>query len=438
MSSPKVLALVLAGGEGSRLYPLTAQRSKPAVPFGGGYRIIDFVLSNLVNSHILSIYVLVQYKSQSLIEHLHLNWRLKTLMPDQFITEVPPQQQMGMKWFRGTADAVYQNLHLIRQHQPDYVAVLSSDHVYRMDLGQMLDSHREREADISVATLPVPLSRASCFGVVDVTAGGRITGFQEKPPLPRSLPDRPGSALASMGIYLFSTEVLETMLEQAQRQGLRDFGGDILPRLVSSQRLYAYDFTDNRIPGLKPNEIPAYWHDVGTIETYWEAHRDLLGTEPRFDLFNPHWPIRCYHNNGPAVRLLGQRVDNCLVGSGTTSRAALMTGCILGQNVVVDEGARLEDCIIMDHVHIGRNSRLRHTIVDRYNRIEPDSVIGWNPEIDRQHYHLDPSGLVIVPRGVKNPPAERGRRRESWPHPAPPYRRSTPASRTGYPGAGGV
>ncbi len=399
MNNPKVLALVLAGGEGSRLYPLTAQRSKPAVPFGGGYRIIDFVLSNLVNSHILSIYVLVQYKSQSLIEHLDLNWRLSSVQLDQFIIEVPPQQQIGTEWFRGTADAVYQNLHLIRQHQPDLVAVLSADHVYRMDLGQMLDSHRELEADISVAALPVPLSRASCCGVVGVTVGGRIVEFQEKPLHPRSLPDRPGLALASMGIYLFSTGVLENVLEQAQRQGLYDFGRDILPRLTSSQRLYAYDFTDNRIPGLKPHETPAYWRDVGTIEAYWEAHRDLLGHEPRFDLFNPRWPIRCSHHDGPAVRLLGQQVDNCLIGSGTTSRAALMAGCILGQNVVVEEGVRLEDCIILDHVHIGRNSRLRRAIVDRYNRIEPDSMIGWNPEFDRQRYHLDPSGVVIVPRG---------------------------------------
>lgn len=399
MNIPKVLAMVLAGGEGSRLYPLTAERSKPAVPFGGGYRIIDFVLGNLVNSQILSIYVLVQYKSQSLIEHLDINWQLSPVLLDHFIVDVPPQRENGDDWFQGTANAVYQNLKLIHHHRPDIVAVLSADHVYRMDLQQMLSHHLERRADVSLAAVSVPLSQASDFGVVAVAGDGRIHAFQEKSAQPEPMPGNPDQALASMGIYLFSTDVLVDVLERAQQQNLHDFGRDVLPWLVDTHRLFAYDFTENRIPGLKPYETPAYWRDVGTIEAYWQAHRDLLGLEPRLDLYNPHWPLRVGRHDGPPIKLLGRRVENSIIGSGSLNKASTLRNCVIGQAVVLDEGSELEDCIVMDHVHIGRDCRLRNTIVDRYNTIEAGTTIGWNPEIDRQRYHLDSSGLVIVPRG---------------------------------------
>ncbi|MDX1605411.1 MAG: glucose-1-phosphate adenylyltransferase [Candidatus Competibacterales bacterium] len=405
MAIPKVLAIVLAGGEGSRLHPLTAERSKPAVPFGGGYRIIDFVLGNLINSQLLSIYVLVQYKSQSLIEHLDVNWQLSPVLLEHFIVEVPPQRESGDAWFQGTANAVYQNRRLICQHQPDLVAIVSADHVYRMDYRQMLSYHLDMRADVTLAVNRVPLSWASDLGVVDVNEQGRVQAFQEKPAHPPQMPGSADRTLASMGIYLFSTEILMEVLEQVEERNLHDFGHDVLPFLLDSHhRLFAYDFTENHIPGIKPHEIPAYWRDVGTIDAYWQAHQDILGPQPPFDLFNDQWPLRVGRNAGPPAKLLGQQVENCMIGSGTFSKAKVLRNSIIGRGVLLEEGVEVEDCIITDHVRIGRNARLRRTIVDRYNHIPANTVIGEDSESDRQRFHLDPSGLVIVPRGQKVDP----------------------------------
>lgn len=290
-SAPRIVALVMAGGQGSRLRPLTETRSKPAVPFGARYRIVDFVLSNLVSSGVSTIYLLVQYKSQSLIEHIRKAWTISPLFHDCFVTVVPPQMQSGPDWFAGTADAVCQNLGLITDHHADLVLVCSADHVYRMDIGQMIDFHFERAADVTLAALPVPVERASSFGIIDADEGARVLGFDEKPEHPRPLPEDPTRAYASMGNYLFDARTLVRKLRDARRHQETDFGCHVLPRLLETHRLFAYDFTRNRVPGVKDHEEPCYWRDVGTIDSYFDAHQDTLGDEPRLDLFNPEWPI---------------------------------------------------------------------------------------------------------------------------------------------------
>lgn len=399
MKRRKILAFVLAGGEGTRLHPLTAVRSKPSVPFGGRYRIVDFVLSNLINSRINSVYLLVQYKSQSLIDHVRRAWALSSVIPDQFVTVVPPQMRTGPEWFQGTADAVSQNLNLIRQHNPELVAVFGADHIYRMDVWQMARFHREREAHVTVAALPVPLDQASAFGVLATESDGRVRAFQEKPDRPAPMPSDPARAYASMGNYLFDAEVLAQALLAAHQRGEHDFGRHVLPRLMDSHRLFAYDFTTNRVPGLKPHEEPAYWRDLGTIEAYYAAHRDVLGLKPRFDAFNPEWPIYSSNYQGPVARIIGGTVENSILAAGTLINGATVRNSVIRREVVLEPGVELEDCVIMDYVVIKKGSRLRRTIVDRYNTIEAGSRIGFEPELDRRRYHVSPTGITVVAAG---------------------------------------
>jgi len=289
---PRVLGIVMAGGRGDRLQPLTRSRSKAAVPFGARHRLIDYVLSNFVNSGIYALYVLVQYKSQSLIEHVSGTWRIGGRLPETFVTVVPPQMRGGETWYRGTADAVFQNLNLIRDFGPELVAVFGADHVYRMDLRHMIQFHLASRADVSVAARPVPLAEASEFGVITTGADGRINAFAEKPRSPEPMPGDPTSALGSMGNYVFATEVLvDALREDAARQSDHDFGRTIIPELLRRHRLFAYNFRDHRVPGVRPHEEPAYWRDVGTIRSYYEAQMDQLGAAPAFDLDNPRWPI---------------------------------------------------------------------------------------------------------------------------------------------------
>lgn len=394
-----VMAMVMAGGQGSRLQPLTHKRSKPAVPFGSRYRIVDFVLSNLVNSGVYTIYLLVQYKSQSLIEHIRKAWTISPLFPDQFVTVVPPQMLGGYGWFAGTADAVCQNLNLIEHQHPELVLVYGADHIYRMDVNQMIGFHVEREADVTVAALPVALEQAPNFGIVAAEPDGRIRGFQEKPAHPAPMPDDPGRAYASMGNYLFTAGALVRALREAHRRGDTDFGQHVLPRLLANHRVFAYDFTRNVIPGLKTHEEPAYWRDVGTIDAYFEAHRDTLGAEPRLDLFNPQWPIYSSNYQGPVARVISGEIDNCLLGTATEIHNARLRNSIIRREAVVEDNAEIEDCIIMDYVRVRRGSCLRRTIVDRHNLIERNSRIGFDPEADRRSYTVSPSGVVVVPRG---------------------------------------
>ena len=398
IGQPEVLAMVLAGGEGSRLQPLTAGRSKPAVPFAGGTRIVDYVLSNLVNSRVYAIYLLVQYKSQSLIEHVHRSWTLSPVIPGHFITIVPPQMREGPEWFQGTADAIYQNLNLVEQHSPRVVAVFGADHVYRMDVRQMLAFHRERRADVTVAALPVPVERAGAFGIIGTEADGRIREFLEKPERPPGMPGRPGMAYASMGNYLFDTEVLKGVLEEAREQGGADFGRHVLPRIVASRRLYAYDFATNSVPGVKSYEEPGYWRDVGSLDAYFDAHQDLLGAEPRFDAFNLEWPIHSGSYVGPVARILSGTVNNSMISSGVRIDGAHLRNSVLRYDVRVDTGAEIEDCVIMDHVHVKRGARLRRVIVDRYNTIDEDDRIGFDAAADARRFTVSPGGVVVVPR----------------------------------------
>jgi glucose-1-phosphate adenylyltransferase len=396
----RTLAMIMAGGKGERLHPLTRERSKPAVPFGGRHRLIDFVLSNFVNSDLHSIYVLVQYKSQSLIEHLRLTWRTSGMLPDYFVTVVPPQMRFGNAWYRGTADAVLQNLNLVDDLAPDVVAIFGSDHIYRMDVTQMLAFHQETGAEVTVAARPVPIAEAPQFGVLAVDGRGHVSQFDEKPADPRPMPGDPRHALVSMGNYLFSRPALiDALLADARRSTDHDFGRSIIPEMVPGGRVFAYDFQKNDVPGVKPYEEQGYWRDVGTIDSYWTAHMDLLGEAPRFDLDNDHWPIRTGTHAGPAPRFIGGDVDNAQIGEGSLVKRATIRNSILGRSVWVNEGAIIEDSIVMDHTTVGKGARLRRAIVDRYNIIPADAEIGLDPAADRRRYHVDPSGLVVVPRG---------------------------------------
>jgi len=394
----RILAFVMAGGGGTRLMPLTAERSKPSVPFGGRYRIVDFALSNLINSGIHSIYLLVQYKSQSLIEHVRKAWVLSPMLSNHFVTVVPPQQlDERMEWFQGTADAVRQNLALLRMHQPDLVLVFGADHIYRMDIRQMVAFHEERDAQVTVSALPVPVDQARGFGIIATDADGRIREFREKPAQPPPMPGRPTHAFASMGNYLFRADVLVEALEEAQERVENDFGRHVLPRLMTTHRLYAYDFSTNVVPGTKPYEEPAYWRDVGTIEAYFNAHQDVLGMEPRFDAFNPDWPIFSSNYQGPVTRILGGSIDNSIFAGGTVINHAHVRNSLLRREVVLEPDVELDECIISDYVHIKRGARLRRVIVDQYNVIEAGAQIGFNHAKDASRYHVAPGGIVVVP-----------------------------------------
>lgn len=396
----KVMAFVMAGGEGSRLRPLTADRCKPAVPFGSRYRIVDFVLSNLANSDIRSIYLLVQYKPQSLIEHIRKAWTVSALFSEQFVTVVPPQMTQECMQFGGTADAVYQSLNLMNMHRPDLVAVFGADHIYRMDVRQMVRFHSENEADITVAALPVPLDQASSFGIIETDVAGKIQGFQEKPALAKPMPNDPQRAYASMGNYLFSADLLRSALEEAHQRGETDFGHHVLPRLSQTHRVFAYDFSSNVVPGTKPYEEAGYWRDVGTLDTYFEAHMDVLGIEPCFDAFNPQWPIYSSHYQGPTARVIGGALDNVLLGAATIVSDATIRNSLLRREVVVEPGAVIEDCVIMDYVHIGAGARVRRAIIDRHSKIAPGARIGYDHEQDRAAgYHVTEGGIVVLPLG---------------------------------------
>jgi glucose-1-phosphate adenylyltransferase len=399
---PNVLAIILAGGRGQRLSPLTRDRSKPAVPFGGRYRIIDFVLSNFVNSEIYSIFVLVQYKSQSLIDHLTGAWRFGGLLRRQFITVVPPQMRGGEIWYQGTADAVYQNLNLIEDYAPDLVAVFGADHIYRMDIGQMIQFHLEKRAEATVAALPVPIEAARGFGIIEVDEDDRITGFQEKPPRPTPMPSDPTRAYASMGNYIFNPKPLIAMLvEDAGRDTEHDFGKTIIGEMATRYPVFAYNFLRNEVPGVQAYEEPGYWRDVGNLSAYWSAHMDLLGATPAFDLNNWHWPIRSEAINGLPAKVVSGQIEDSIIGAGSVIVGARVRRSIIGHTVRIHEGAEVQESIIMDHTTIGKGAKLRRAIVDRFNAIEAGDTMGYDRERDKHRgYHVDPTGLVVCARGV--------------------------------------
>jgi glucose-1-phosphate adenylyltransferase len=393
--------MILAGGKGDRLFPLTKARSKPAVPFGGKYRIIDFVLSNFINSGIYAVYVLVQYKSQSLIGHLRSTWRWRIGggLKDTFITVVPPQQRWGENWYQGTADAVYQNLNVIRDFRPDLIAIFGADHIYRMDIDQMVAFHMANNADITVAALPVPIAEAKGFGVIEVDSTQRIIGFEEKPANPKAMPGDPTRVYSSMGNYIFNTELLaQTLLEDSRRSTEHDFGRTIIPELFSRHRVYAYDFLSNEIPGVKPYEEYGYWRDVGTLRAYWEAHMDLLGATPAFDLQNSEWPICGNVYDGPPARLVAGEVRDTLLGEGCQIEAGRIIRSVLGCGVRIGKGAEIRESVVMDYAEIGAGVRLNRVLVDRFNVIPAGTKIGTDSAREDPQFFHDPSGLVVLER----------------------------------------
>ncbi len=400
LQGTRVLAIVMAGGKGERLIPLTEQRSKPAVPFGGKYRIVDFVLSNFLNSGILAMYVLVQYRSQSLIEHLRRAWRVGGRIKQHFITVVPPQMKARGGWYEGTADAVYHNLNIIRDFEPDLVAVFGADHIYRMDINQMIRFHQAKKAEVTVAALPVPLHAATGFGIIEAKRDGRVTGFEEKPKHPKPMPRDPDHAYSSMGNYIFDAELLMKVLEEdATKPGSHDFGRDIIPHLIHDHRVMAYNFCDNIVPGTKSYEERGYWRDVGTLDAYWQAHMDMLGSTPLLDLRNQEWPILSDTFDGPTASFARATIEDSLVGQGSLVINAKIRRSVIGRNVHIEQGVEIDECVILDGTRIGSKSRLRRVIADRYNVIPQAAEIGFMPEADRQQYQATKSGLVVLPRG---------------------------------------
>lgn len=402
MALPKVLAIVLAGGKGERLFPLTSFRSKPSVPFGCKYRIVDFVLSNLVNSQIYSIYLLVQYKSQSLIEHIRQNWGFASVGRDHFVTVVPPQMRMGPEWFQGTADAVFQNIALIKEHKPDYVLIFGADHIYRMDIRQMIEFHIEKNAEVTVAARPVYIKDASSFGVIIAQADSRISGFQEKPRDPVPMPDNPNMAFVSMGNYIFNADVLIDALFRAEKKKQNDFGAHVIPELVERGcKVYSYDFGKNEVPGIKDYEERGYWRDVGTIKAYFEAHMDMLGERPVFEIFNRHWPIYPSKNDTTPAKIFDGQIKNSIISDGTIIYGGKMENSFVRNGVIIEQGTEIKDSLIMDDVVIKKNSKLYRVIVDKKNIIYEGEEIGFNPEKDRFKCHIDASGIRIIPRAAR-------------------------------------
>jgi glucose-1-phosphate adenylyltransferase len=403
-----VLAMVMAGGKGERLYPLTRDRTKPAVPFGGKYRLIDFVLSNLINSQIHSIYVLTQFKSQSLTEHILENWRLGTILEKHFIIPVPAQMRMGETWYRGTADAIYQNAHLIRNHKPEIVAVFGADHIYKMNIRDMIHYHRDKEADVTIAAIPYPKSESRSYGVIQVDESWRVEGFQEKPEEPATIPGKPDLILASMGNYLFNREVLLDLLESdAKSESTHDFGRDILPAAFHDLKIYAYDFRRNRLPGLVPGEVNDYWRDVGTIDFYWEANMDLRSVTPKFDLYNKYWPIYAGRILAPPAKFVhdeeGRRGHclNSVISEGCVISGSTVVDSVLGPFVHIHSYSEVYQSILMEDVEVGRSSRIRNAIIDKHVVIPPDTHIGADVEEDGKKYYVSPRGVVVIPKGSK-------------------------------------
>jgi glucose-1-phosphate adenylyltransferase len=403
------LVMVMAGGKGSRLGPLTVHRSKPGVPFAGRYRIVDFVLSNFVNSGYRRIYVLTQFMSSSLIKHLSRNWRLSGF--GEYIEVVPAQMRLGEFWYRGTADAVYQNLNLVRDARAEHVAVFGGDHIYKFDVAQMEQQHRDLAADLTVAAFPVPCEEASAFGIIDVDERGRIVGFIEKPKNPPAMPGRPGWSLVSMGNYLFRREVLERVLGNGNGDGhtpRHDFGRDIIPRMIADgNRVFVYDFAQNRIPG-EPEGIAPYWRDVGTIDSYFTANMELRARVPALDLYNRQWRIRSAQRDYPPARFVrageGEppvEVDDSLVCEGAIIASASVRESVIGYDCFVHAGAVIHDSVILSGCDIGRGAQLHRVLLDKNCKIEPGCVIGEDPVADSARFPFrTESGIVVVPKGT--------------------------------------
>ena len=407
--SLRTLAMVMAGGAGTRLDPLTRERAKPAVPFGGRYRIIDFCLSNFVNSGVYKIKVLTQYKSDSLNKHLSRTWRMTAFL-GHFCDAVPAQMRTGGDWYKGSADAIYQNLNLITDEGPDHVFVFGADNIYHMEVQQLLDFHVSRRAECTVAVLPVPLAEGRDFGVLEVAADGQVKGFQEKPKDPAPMPGNPAMCLASMGNYVFTTDSLvREVTDDARHEGsAHDFGKSILTRLYQRSRVYAYDFLQNQVPGQGHRER-GYWRDVGTLDAYYQANMDLITVEPIFNLYNAQWPIATASSSLPpakfvfadaASKRVGQATDS-LVSEGCIISGGAVGTSVLSPRVRVNSWAEVTDSILMENVEIGRHCVVRRAIIDKNVTIPPGTKIGVDLDEDRRRFHVTDSGIVVIPKGAK-------------------------------------
>lgn len=398
-----VLAVVMAGGKGSRLYPLTIDRAKPAVPFGGKYRIIDFTLSNCINSGVKQVFVLTQYKSYSLERHIRYGWGFLSNELHEFVVPIPPQQRIDESWYQGTADAIYQNLYSIRQEKPKYLLVLSGDHIYRMDYGDLIDYHRRKKADVTVGALEIEKYDAHQFGVIEVDEKNRIVGFQEKPKKPRTLPGDPDKCLISLGVYIFNMGPLAEELKRdaEDKKSERDFGKNVIPRMARDTQVYAYNFKE------KKTGKAAYWRDVGTLDAYWEANMDLVSVSPVFNLYDPHWPIRTFQGVEPPAKFvfaqeyeggrLGIALDSIVCG-GTIVSGGRVQKSVLGPNVRVNSFCNIRESVVMENVEIGRHSQIKKAIIEKGVEIPPNSIIGYHPEEDAKHFYVTESGITVITR----------------------------------------
>jgi glucose-1-phosphate adenylyltransferase len=406
----RVLAMVLAGGKGTRLYPLTKDRAKPSVPFGGKYQIVDFVLSNLVNSGIYSTYVLTQFKSQSLLQHLRDTWQFGNLLPSQFIIPVPAQMRSSDEtWYQGTADAIFQNIDLIKQAEPDLVLVFSADHIYRMDVREMIEFHNEKGADATVAAIPMARSLSSEFGAIEIDEKERITQFHEKRIDAPTIPGDPKHIYASMGNYVFDSEVLlrEIYADAANAESSHDFGRDVLPELIQRKNVYAFDFRNNRIPGDPSSALP-YWRDVGTVDAFYEANMDLRSITPALNLYNAQWPLGVTREMHPPAKFVfddegrrGHAMDS-IVSSGCILSGGLVRNSVLGRAVRVHSGAIVENSVLFDNCDIGRNAKVRRAILDNNARVPEGAAIGYDSEKDRREHYVTENGITVV-EGVHAP-----------------------------------
>ncbi len=405
--SGRVLTFIMAGGKGERLLPLTRDRTKPAVPFGGVYRIIDFTLSNCINSGLRKIYVLTQYKSASLQRHIRLGWNILPSELGQFIELLPAQQRIGDTWYLGTADAIYQNIYTLEMDKPDEVLILAGDHIYKMNYNTLIDFHRDTGADLSVGVVEMDKDKAMYLGVVEVDSMGRVTGFQEKPAKPNTIPHNPDKIYASMGIYVFKLAILEQELQEDAKKNhsTHDFGKDIIPQMLKKGlKVVAFNFADQN------KKEAQYWRDIGTIDAYYEANMDLVQVDPTFNLYDKEWPIRTYQEQFPPLKTVhsgdviagrvGLALDSlisggCVVSGGRVQRS------ILSPNVRINSYSEVYDSILMEGVNVGRYAKIRKAIIDKDVNIPQGAVIGYDLEEDKKRFHLTESGIVVVAKGTE-------------------------------------
>ena len=400
-AAPHILGIVLAGGEGKRLFPLTADRAKPAVPFGGTYRLIDFVLSNLVNGGCERICVLTQYKSHSLDRHIAQTW-WSSGFHGEYITSVPAQQRLGKRWFTGSADAILQSLNLVYDEDPDYLVVFGADHVYRMDPAQMVAAHIESGAGATVAAIRVPRGEASSLGCIDADESGQITRFVEKPADPPAVADDPAVTLASMGNYVFTTEALIEALrrDSADEDSQHDMGGNIIPAFVERGDAAVYDFRDNDVPGATDRDR-GYWRDVGTIDAFFDAHMDLVSPNPVFTLYNRRWPIRGETSNLPPAKFIGGgSVQNSVVGAGSIVKATAVSGSVISTDVVIEAGAVVQNCVVMPGARINSGAVVRNAILDKNVVVSAEAQLGVDLTRDRERYSVSEGGVVTIGKSV--------------------------------------